>query len=290
MRDLKDYSAREWLRNKPLDHFLIDLCNDTLQGFFLKCRPKALDRFLQNVKHMKGRDIGLVVAFQQPGVVDWLLQAASRHIANGTLLVFDNSREERSRVEIARVCQEHGTPCLPLPPNPTRHPNRSHGMAMSWIFHNVVRRIQPRTFTYIDHDLIPVKKVELGQALGGQPFYGRVKKGRWGWALWAGYCCFDFATVRDLPLNFLNDFSRGLDTGGRNWSCLYKNYDPNLLRFVTTGAVTVVDPADGTERALPSLDGAWVHLRGAGYRSGFEEILKRCRRSIEAGEAGMPPR
>ncbi|MFZ2448700.1 MAG: hypothetical protein WAW37_20245 [Syntrophobacteraceae bacterium] len=286
MRKLTDYSRREWFRSKPLDHFLIQVCNDALQRGFLAWKPKALDRFLQNAGRLRGGNIGLVVAYEQPWALDWLLRMAARHIIDGTVLVFDNSRRAQARVEIERVCRERNAAYLPLPPNPTRHPNRSHGMAMTWIFHNVVRAIKPRAFCYIDHDLIPMETIELARTLGDQPFYGVLRTSLWGWALWAGYCMYDFETVRRLPLNFLNDFSNGLDTGGRNWSRLYRNYDRSRLQFCTDEGAGVVDPLDNTHRPIVTVDNRWIHLMGASYHSGFRDMFDFYERLAKASDEG----
>jgi len=286
LRDLKDYSKKEWFRLKPLDHFLIQFCNDGLQHAFRACRPKSLTRFLQGAGHLEGGNICLIVAYEQPWTLDWLLRMAARYLSDTTLLVFDNSRRATARLDIERVCRDAGVAYLGLPPNPTRHPNRSHGMAMTWIFHNVVRKIRPRNFTFIDHDLIPMEKIELCGIAGDQPFYGLARVNKWGWSLWAGYCSYDFSAVHRLPLNFLNDFSRELDTGGRNWSCLYKNSDRVRMRFGSVRRIAVADPLDGTPRHIAVVDDSWIHLRGASYSSGFSEMRDFYERIAKAADEG----
>jgi hypothetical protein len=286
MRELGDYSMREWLRLKPLDHFTIQVCNDALQGIFRKLHPRALERFLQDAEHLAGGNVGLVIAYQQPWALDWLLRMADRHLVDGALLVFDNSRRSEARREIERICRDRGVPYLALPPNPTWHPNRSHGMAMTWIFHNVVRALNPRIFSFIDHDLIPMDKTVLGGNLGDQPFYGALKFWKYGWSLWAGYCSFDFTAVHHLPLNFLNDFSRGLDTGGRNWSLLYRNFDRDQLRFAPREYTEFADPLDGAPHPTKVVDGSWIHLGGASYSGKFRERFAFYERVAKATDEG----
>jgi hypothetical protein len=286
LRDLKDYSKKEWFRLKPPGDFLIDFCNDSLQYGFRACRPRSLTRFLQDAGHLKGRNICLVVAYEQPWTLDWLLRMAARHLSDATLLVFDNSRRAKARLDIERVCRDAGAAYLGLPPNPTRHPNRSHGMAMTWIFHNVVRKIRPRNFTFIDHDLIPMEKIELSGIVGDQPFYGLARVRRWGWSLWAGYCSYDFSAVHHAPLNFLNDFSRELDTGGRNWFCLYRNFDRALMRFASMRPISVVDPLHGTPRRISVIDDSWIHLGGAGYSASFPAMRDFYERMAKAADEG----
>ena len=270
MRDLKNYTMREWFRIKPLDHFMIEVANDILQSVFFKLRPKALGHFLQDTGHLLGKNIGLVIAFENPWVLDLLLKTSARNLTGRTLLVFDNSRQQQARKDIASICHKHGVHYLALPPSPTQHPNRSHGMAMTWVFHNVVKAMRPKTFTFIDHDLIPVEKIELGMFLDKQPFYGAVKVGKWGWwTLWAGYCSYVYSFVELLSLNFLNDFSRDLDTGGRNWPPLYQYHDRSQMRFAPREKTEFIDPLNGNSSGYPVqvVDQRWIHLGGVGHRN-----------------------
>ena len=118
---------------------MIQVCNDALQFGFRGLKPKGFDPFLRDAAPTGGRNVGLIVAYEQPWALHWLLRTAARNVAGANLLVFDNSRRPDARSEIKRVCLDRGVPYLGLPPIPTRHPNRSHGMAMTWIYYNVVR-------------------------------------------------------------------------------------------------------------------------------------------------------
>ena len=159
-------------------------------------------------------------------------------------------------------------------------------MAMTWIFHNVVRKIRPRNFTFIDHDLIPMEKIELCGIAGDQPFYGLARVRKWGWSLWAGYGSYDFSAVRHVPLNFLNDFSRDLDTGGRNWFRLYRNFDRSLMRFASMGPITVPDPLNGTPLRRRGVDKIWIHLPGVGYSGSFHAMSDFYERLAKATDEG----
>jgi hypothetical protein len=269
MRDLKDFTKAEWLRLLPLQHGFKQVRNDVMQNVILRQRPKPLEKFLADNAHLKGGNLAKVVTFGQPWVLDFFLKMAGRHLTDATVLVFDNSSRPSERTEIERVCQEHNVPYLGLPWNPTRHANRSHGIAMTWIFHHVVRSIQPARTCFIDYDLIPTERIELAGVLGDQPFYGVTKISQWGWALWAGYCLYDYNVISALPLNFLYDFSRGLDTGGRNWNCLYQNYDRSRFKFADFKFVEVIDPIKGTPRKVECVDDRWIHLRGVTYQNNF---------------------
>jgi hypothetical protein len=291
-----DFSKSDWLKLLPLRHAFKQVRNDLVQRAYLKQLPQALPEFLRENSPLQDKNIALIIAFEQPRVLDFLLGKARGYLPDARLLVFDNSPKATARAEIKRVCQEHKIPYLALPPNSVKHPNRSHGMAMTWIFRNVVRAIKPRMFAFIDHDLIPFQTVEFTKTLAGQPFYGPVrthksaepeKIGNRSWSLWAGYCMYDFSAVKHSPLNFLYDFSRGLDTGGRNWHWLYKNYDQPRPAFADSRKVSLTDSRTGIVHQIRIVDGRWLHFRGAGYREDFQENLDLYMRMANAlAEAG----
>jgi hypothetical protein len=278
MRKITKFSASDWLRLVPLQYALKQLRNDAWLAFYKRSKASTLAPFLKETERLRGGNIALVVAFEQPWALDWLLRMAERNITDASLLVFDNSRRASARLEIERVCRERGVPYLALPANPTRHVNRSHGMAMTWIFHNVVRAIQPRLFAFIDHDMIPVQKIALSERLSGQPFYGYTRVSPWGfdWNLWAGYCMYDFSRVERLPLNFLYDFSKNLDTGGRNWNCLYAHHDRQLLRHAESRLVAATDPVTGSSHRVQVVDEDWLHVGGISYNDNFRGKAELC--------------
>jgi hypothetical protein len=192
-----------------------------------------------------------------------------------TVLVFDNSRNDSKRIEIEQVCKNSKAPYLALPPNPTRHVNRSHGMAMTWVYHNVVRAINPRIFGFIDHDLIPVRKVTIADKLADQPIYGLLNQNKLGfWSLWAGYCFFDYAGTKRKSINFLYDFSRDLDTGGRNWKSLYRDLDRRQLRVATSDNVSMKVPSMENPRMVQFIDEHWLHIGGISYSYNSPENIE----------------
>lgn len=276
MRDLSCFSASEWLRFVPFKYAFKQTRNDGWLAIYKKLRPKSLDVFLRETKRLGNRNVALIIAFEQPWTLDWLLRMAQYNLTDTDVLVFDNSRRAAARLEIEGVCRNRGIPYLALPANPTRHVNRSHGMAMTWIFHNIVRTIKPRMFAFIDHDLIPVQRMELSDRLGDQPFFGRQGSSPWAWQLWAGYCLFDFSVVAGLPMNFLYDFSQKLDTGARNWNCLYQNYDRDRLRFASNRKVEVRDPGSGKSRLMQIIDDRWLHIGGISYNDNFRSKAQFC--------------
>ena len=269
VRALHQFSWLEWAKLKPLADSLKQVRNDLWMQTYRGRAPRELESFIEQVRHLAGRAVLVVIAFEQPWALDWLLAMAKRHVEDATAIVLDNSRSDGMRGRIAEVCRAHGTPCLGLPANSTTHVNRSHGMAMNWGFYNVVRRIRPSSFAFIDHDLIPLQKIRMEDKLGDQPIYGMRLVRAMAWQLWAGYCMYDFARLGDRPLNFLYDFSLGLDTGGRNWPRVYRDLDPAQLRFAHSDKVEIKDPVSGEAAKVQWVDDAWFHIGGVSYNDNF---------------------
>jgi len=287
MRDADRFSAGEWLRFVPVKYAFKQTRNDAWLAVYKRFRPKSLGTFLKETERFRNRNIALVVAFEQPWVLDWLLRMAQRNLTDTTVLVFDNSRRTVARRDIERVCRNRDISYIALPANPTRHPNRSHGMAMTWIFHNVVRAIKPRMFAFLDHDMIPIRKTGLSERLADQPFFGKLRTSAWAWQLWAGYCLFDYSTVADLQMNFLYDFSQKLDTGGRNWGCLYRNHDRDRLRFADSRHVEVRDPATGNTMSMEIVDDRWLHIGNISYNDNLRPKAQFCENLAHALDQGI---
>ena len=275
MLKLSEFSVKDWLKLRPLDVAFKQVRNDVWLKYYVNQKPTELSQFLADHCHLTGKNIAIVVAFEQPWAVNWLLQMAKKNLINTTVLVFDNSHKAIARAELAAVCQKNGAPYLALPMNRTKHVNRSHGMAMSWIYDNIVNAIQPKLFAFIDHDLIPVSEVDFEERLAEQPFFGRAggKLPQY-WSLWAGYCIFDFAYTKNKPLNFLYDFSRGLDTGGRNWNGVYSHFDKAQIKFAERTFKNICLPSIEIAKSVEFVDERWMHIGSISYNDGFRSKLK----------------
>ena len=274
MLKLSEFSVKDWLKLRPLDVAFKQVRNDVWLKYYVNKKPAELSQFLTDNSHLAGRNIAIVVAFEQPWAVNWLLQMAKKNLMNTTVLVFDNSHKTAARAELAAVCKQNGTPYLALPMNRTKHVNRSHGMAMSWIYDNVINIIQPKLFAFIDHDLIPVSEVDFEERLANQPFFGRAGgKFPQYWSLWAGYCIFIYAAFKHQPLNFLYDFSRGLDTGGRNWDSIYSHFDKAQIYFASRTYKNLKLPTVENYTKVEFVDECWIHMGSISYNDGFRNKL-----------------
>src|SRR4029078_397803 len=108
-------------------------------------------------------------------------------------------------------------------------PSRSHGLALNWALENVVKPRRPTAFGFVDADIFPLAATNPFEPLARQEFFGVVRNSGARWFLWAGFCFFRFSLIERFHLDFSQAWFLGLDTGGANWSVLFRNYE--LGRF-----------------------------------------------------------
>lgn len=272
MRKLGDYSAADWLRGAPIEHGFKQVRNDIALRHFVS-RPSAdLAAFLDQVRPLATQPLLAIVAFEQPEVLGWLLFEARENLADGQLLVFDNSKRPEMRARIAEICADADVPYLALPRNRTRHINRHHGRAMTWIYYNVFKPLAASCFGFIDHDLLPIRPYSLRQRINEHPVFGLQFQGRYKpyWFLWAGFCFFRGDAVADARLNFLYDFGADLDTGGRNWEPLYRRIDRGSLPVVDQ-ALERLHPSGEKAADIVVIDSAWMHIGGISYNDAYRD-------------------
>ena len=269
MIGLKEYSLIQWVKLEPISICFKEFRNDLLLKHYLKKIPFSLGEYLISIQNLSGSNVVIIIAFEQPWVLNWLLNIAKNNLINISVLVFDNSKNKIIRKKIEKVCVRNGIKYFPLPTNNTLHVNRSHGMAMTWIFENVIKVIKPKIFAFIDHDLIPTNPIDLEDKIGNQLCFGRINsrnKSKY-WSLWAGYCIFNYSKLKNKQLNFLYDFSRGLDTGGRNWDQIYSKINKNKMSFASRAYYDLSLPFSTKLVKVEVVDDCWIHIGGVSYNN-----------------------
>ena len=221
--------------------------------------------------------MAVTIAFNTPLAIDWLAESLAAHAPHIALVVCDNSSDPEARAAIAALCAKRGVAYLSMPRVPVplqRNPSRSHGFAMTWAFHNVVRPLAPAAFAFLDHDLVLTAPVSLAGLVRSQPVYGLLADHpEWGtWALWGGYAVFDFAAVGQLPLDFGTYHTMGLDSGGRNWPVLYRQLDRSGFSFARH-RWEQVRLGDGETTDVEMID-AWMHVGEVSHRPQQAERLR----------------
>jgi len=263
MRAWKNYKIKDWATLSPIIDVLKEKRNDIIQNNYYQQEPNNFNAFLQQVKQYKNKNIISIVAFNVPDLIDWNLEVGKYYIKNVNFIVFDNSSDAKARKKIEQICKNREVPYLALPSNKVKHPSRSHGTALNWIYHKVIKVIEPNIFGFIDHDNFPIDFIDLNEMLLEQAFYGVLKESKWSWNLWAGFSFYRFEKVKDIALNFLNDRPNGLDTGGRNWGVLYKNYLKNNLKFPSYIKIKLKNHTGEIIFNVDNIDNKWIHFRGA---------------------------
>jgi hypothetical protein len=218
-RPIATYTASEWLRLRPLSHGYKTFLWNRVDRRYAEQPPQDRQALKRLLGELAGRNVVATVAFNSPWTIRWLLRFVGRNLRNAAFLVADNSTDPEARTAIAALAAEAGASYLALPANPysdKRHASRSHGLALNWIYRNVVRPLGPQAWGLFDHDLFPSRPFDPLERLRGQPFYGDLEVRPGGSYLWPGYCLFSRAVDRDVPLDFRQDWFLGLDTGGMN--------------------------------------------------------------------------
>lgn len=271
MRRLQEYTPHELLRGKPLESIFKVGRNAIMREAFCARRAEGHEDVLARLRDMRGGVLAVTIAFEVPWLIDYLADRFRRFSQDAVLVVCDNSRTPARRADIAAICAAADVPYLALPSNPVRHIDRSHGNALNWAFRHVVRRVEPKVFAFIDHDLFPPGPFALAPMVASQPVYGLRLDGIGSWSIWAGYGIFDFECVGRLPLDFYPDPDRELFTGGRNWEHVYRHLDESSLAFATLRSRLFDEVLDRRGKPLRCgiIDG-WLHLSGA---SRFPEKL-----------------
>jgi len=234
-------------------------------------RGREFSRLLQEAG---ASSVCFTIAFNTPWVIDALAKAWQLHSPGLSLVVIDNSTDDAARHSIQRICAARGVPYLGLPNRRDRHWSRSHGTALTWVFHNIVRHLRPELFGYIDHDCFPVAPFDIPARMKGKVVYGlklpatenfryKPSEDEAKWHLWGGFCFFRFAAVEKLDLDFSPRMELGLDTGGGNWPPLFSHLAETDVSAALEAPVAIVLAGARGEHQM--LDDAFFHLGGSSY-------------------------
>ena len=261
-RALSDYALIDWLRLRPALEAHRDWQVRRRTGAFIR-QPARVGDVDAIQAAMRGSQVMVTIAFNDPEILERQI-IALRAFAPGPLhIIADNSNDPQRASEIATLCERLGTPYLRLPANPwdARSPSRSHGAALNWVWRRLIQPARPEAFGFLDHDLVPLALDDPFEALERQPVAGDKRWAGDRWYLWAGYCFFRMSAIEGLELDFGQDWSLGLDTGGGNWSALYSRLDPDAIAQRNLDPMPLF-PDRATHECYYELRGAWLHEVG----------------------------
>jgi len=260
MKSLSAYTAADWGRLRPLTHFIKTMHYRRVNGLHLR-RP-ARDGDLSALQRLiRGKKLMVTIAFSDPEAIDWQARLVHRYVPEALYLIADNSPDDASAAAISTIAAQHNIPYLRLPENPWHKGSRSHGIALNWLCHNLILPGEPEMFGFLDHDIFPTAPDDPFAALTSQDFYGVVRPAGSYWFLWAGFCFYRFAGIRNKKLDFGQDWFNGLDTGGGNWRSLYHSVERGAIREAATTFVPFkagIAVADGPIQWV----GPWLHEIG----------------------------
>jgi hypothetical protein len=260
MKALCDYTAADWLHLRPLTHFIKTQRYRVVDQRYMRC-PAPTGDLIALRSLIRGKKLLVTVAFSDAQAIDWQSQLVRRHVPQALYLIADNSPDDNAAAAIAAIAAQQGAPYLRLPANPWHKGSRSHGIALNWLWQNLIRPGEPEMFGLLDHDLFPTAPDDPFAALASQDFYGVVRPAGNCWFLWAGFSFFRFGRVRDKKLDFGQDWFNGLDTGGGNWRSLYRFFDRKSLREATT-SFAPFKPGIPVDDGPIQWVGPWLHEIG----------------------------
>lgn len=278
-RAMSDYSWLEWLRLRPLVQSLKTARYRAVDAGYRRKPPAAGDLAAVG-RAIGGRNALVTIAFADVNAARWQIALIRHYVPDVVHVIVDNSPDDATAERIRHVARAEGAHYLQLPRNPWsgKAPSRSHGLALNWTWHNLIRPAVPAAFGFIDDDLFPTGRDDPFAPLARQDCYGQVRRIGSRWFLWAGFCMFRFDKVADLPLDFGQDWFLGLDTGGGNWEPLYSRLDLATLEEAETRFVPF-RPGLAVEDGPLQWVGPWLHEVGL---MGRPELAEEKRNTVES--------
>jgi hypothetical protein len=262
-------------------HWLKTLRYNAGRKAYVRRPARVADAALND--RIRGRRVLVTIAFNDPEAIDMQVQLITRFVANVVHVIADMSMDDDAAAQTAVVAARGNAPYVRLPANPLRRRNqgsRIHGLALDWVWRNVIRPGEPDRFGFIDHDIFPTGPDDPFAMLDRQPVCGSIRVIAPRWFLWAGFSMFRFDAVKDLPLDFSQDWFNGLDTGGANWSVLFSKLDRGKLAFTPTRFEPYKPGADPAKAPIQWC-GVWLHEVGSTRREGPAELAADKRRVVK---------
>jgi hypothetical protein len=274
-RQIREYTVADWQRLRPLSHAIKTWRYRRTNQIYMK-RPAKAGNPAAVARTLGGRTVLVTIAFNDPEAIRWQVLLVRHYLPSVLHVIVDNSYDDQAAAEIEAISARSKLSYIRLPDNPWRAFSRSHGIALNWAWHNVLRPGSPKAFGFIDDDLFPTAPDDPFAPLEVQNFFGLVRQAGQRWFLWPGYCTFRFDAVKDEPLDFGQDWFIGLDTGGANWNVLYHHVDRGSLQEPQTVFKPYKEGVDILDGPLQWC-GSWLHEVGT---MGNESIAADKRRVV----------
>jgi hypothetical protein len=162
-----------------------------------------------------------VIGFNQRELIMLQHAAVKKFLANNyEYFIIDNSSKPAASEEIKEYCLTNKVNYIRLPKNPGIDGSIHEGLALNWMYRNVVLRFKPAVFGIMDHDLFPVARVDITSMIERGDAWGIITDRTTIWTLWrprfylwSGLAFYRLDKFREHEPNFLP--VPGFDTAGR---------------------------------------------------------------------------
>lgn len=211
------------------------------------------------------KDIDIVtIAFNNDMVIRYQIELIRKYLRDAyCYTVIDNSNDKSVSEKIRDICLAKKVGYIKLAENKNSD-SASHGTALNWVYYNFILKRKLKYFGFLDHDIFPIKEISIIDKIEKSKIccYGSLQEKGERWYLWAGFCFFNFADICEKKLNFM--CGDGLDTGGMNWSVLYKNIAKDSLLQVDQRYEKLTAGDIKQLNMYEIFDSSWIHSFNAG--------------------------
>lgn len=253
---------------------------------YLLSKEKFVIENYYSSDYNKESNIDLItVSFNNPIIIDYQIKLFRKYLQGSFChIVCDNSNMEERAKQIREVCVKNNITYIHCEPKKIPHGFAdSHGIALNWIYYSVIQK-RKNNFAFLDHDIFPIKPLNIESYLEKTELAGRVYEQSGIWYLWPGFSFFRYELLKDIKTNFRrhrkwNIFKVPIvDTGSANWYPLYSKYDKEKVNRVHFAGWNIVDNKPTTKEEAQgsfiqeklvdySIDKTWFHsICGAEWR------------------------
>lgn len=294
-----------WMFNPSMESLLTRMCNEfgsilytfidkgkyvlktTVKCFakvneYIRFRKYLLSRSVVDYESLRCDNLFITIAFDNDDVIKQQIILINRYCETEYIfLVIDNSTTEEMREKMFRLCSlnynQNVRYCAMPSDNPYsgNSPSKSHGMALTWCWYNIVRKIPDiRYLLFLDHDIFPLKSFSIKTILSGQDFYGIKEVEGDIWYIWPGYLAFDMKALKNKKLNFM-PWKSG-DTGSALYKSVYRYYNIDDIIFANDPLMKIIDEQDDSksaqETSVQIIDESWLHMINASDWAGVGKM------------------
>lgn len=218
----------------------------------------------------------VVIAFNVPDVVELQIKSLKKYLTDDfCYVVADNSTSSNSSKQILRICKRERVSYYKLPPNPFTdvNPSQSHGAALNWAYHNVIKDSKSPVVGTLDHDIFLNKSYSIIKRIGSKTCLGVINRKNSSWYLWPGFCFFKQSAIKDKRIDYFP--SPGLDTGGGNWKAFFSKLSSTDCIFLNLKNVSLDGGNNKQRDKIQIIDGSWSHLVNAANWANIEDMSKK---------------